>query len=133
MKTKKKFTIERVREFCKLINEGATPSIALKNMGACQGYSVPLKEAGLCWKEKNGTYKAVERIHADRYLLFTEKKSEYNIRKINKKFVKQPTLFCVSKQKQTTGLKTTTKATTIKVENPKLSFFQRIVKSLFKL
>lgn len=145
MKTKKKFNIERVREFCALINLGQTPSIALKNMNSCQGYSVPLKEAGFYWKEKNGKYKAAERIRADRYLLFTEKKNEYNIKKINKAFVKQPTLFCQPKQKAIkrqpqffqnspvaiTSIKNT--APEVVLVKNKLSFIQRLVKSLFKL
>ncbi len=151
MKTKKKFNIERVREFCALINLGQTPSIALKNMNSCQGYSVPLKEAGFYWKEKNGKYKAAERIRADRYLLFTEKKNEYNIKKINKVFVKQPTLFCQPKEKATKRLTVYSEARlnvlkhvqnteqkiegrqdVFKAEN-KLSFIQRVVKSLFNL
>jgi hypothetical protein len=151
MKTKKKFNIERVREFCALINSGQTPSVALKNMNSCQGYSVPLKEAGFYWKEKNGKYKAPERIRTDRYLLFTEKKNEYNIKKINKSFVKQPTLFCqpkeraikrltvyseerlnVLKQIQNTDPKIAPPQYGFNAEN-KLSFIQRIIKSLFKL
>jgi len=126
MKTRKQFNIERVREFCKLVNEGHTPVEALRSMNSCNGYMNPLRQAGLFWKEKDGTYKAVERIHTDRYLLFTEKKNEYNIQKINKKCVKQPTLFNQPKQKQTT-------APTMKAKERQLTFIQRVVKSLFNL
>jgi hypothetical protein len=87
----------------------------------------PLRQAGLFWKEKDGTYKAVERIHTERYLLFTEKKNEYNNEKINKKCFKQPTLFNQPKPK------TTTPVPTMKAKQRELSFIQRIVKSLFKL
>jgi hypothetical protein len=128
MKTRKQFNIERVREFCKLINEGNTPKEALRSMNSCNGYMNPLRQAGLFWKEKDGTYKAVERIHTERYLLFTEKKNEYNNEKINKKCFKQPTLFNQPKQKQTT-----TTAPTMKAKQKQLSFIQRVVKSLFKL
>ena len=124
MKTRKQFNIERVREFCKLVNEGNTPAEALREMNSCNGYMNPLRQAGLFWKEKDGTYKAVERIHTERYLLFTEKKNEYNNEKINKKCFKQPTLFNQPKPKQTT--------TPVRKE-VQLSFIQRVVKSLFKL
>lgn len=127
MKTRKQFNIERVREFCKLVNEGNTPAEALRSMNSCNGYMNPLRQAGLFWKEKDGTYKAVERIHTERYLLFTEKKNEYNIEKINKKCVKQPTLFNQPKPKQTTP------APTMKAKQPQLNFIQRVVKSLFNL
>ena len=127
MKTRKQFNIERVREFCKLINEGNTPKEALRSMNSCNGYMNPLRQAGLFWKEKDGTYKAVERIHTERYLLFTEKKNEYNNEKINKKCFKQPTLFNQPKPK------TTTPALTMKAKQPELTFIQRVVKSLFKL
>ena len=127
MKTRKQFNIERVREFCKLVNEGNTPAEALRSMNSCNGYMNPLRQAGLFWKEKDGTYKAVERIHTERYLLFTEKKNEYNNEKINKKCFKQPTLFNQPKPK------TTTPVPTMKAKQPQLNFIQRVVKSLFKL
>ena len=129
MKTRKQFNIERVREFCKLINEGNTPKEALRSMNSCNGYMNPLRQAGLYWKEKDGTYKAVERIHTERYLLFTEKKNEYNNEKINKKCFKQPTLFNQPKHKP----KTTTPVPTMKAKEQQLNFIQRVVKSLFNL
>jgi hypothetical protein len=145
MKTKKKFNIERVREFCKLVNEGVSPSLALKNMNTCNGYSAPLREAGFYWKEKNGQYRAVERVHMERYLLFAEKKNEYNIKRINKKFVKQPTLFCVPKQKAVKPVSKSNNdyfnnssfirntAPKVFFNNNKLSFIQRLVKKFFNL
>ena len=129
MKTRKQFNIERVREFCKLINEGNTPKEALRSMNSCNGYMNPLRQAGLYWKEKDGTYKAVERIHTERYLLFTEKKNEYNNEKINKKCFKQPTLFNQPKPKP----KQTTPVPTMKAKEKQLTFIQRVVKSLFNL
>ena len=143
MKTKKKFNIERVKEFCKLVNEGVNPSLALKNMNTCNGYNAPLREAGFYWKEKNGKYKAVERVHMERYLLFAE--NEYNIKRINKKFTKQPTLFCIPKQKvakpqyksheesfNNSKLIRNT-APKVGVNKNKLSFIQRLVKQFFNL
>lgn len=146
MKTRKQFNIERVREFCKLVNEGNTPAEALREMNSCNGYMNPLRQAGLFWKEKDGTYKAVERIHTERYLLFTEKKNEYNNEKINKKCFKQATLFNQPKPK--TGKISSSKnivftgqtmtlspapAPTMKAKKKQLSFIQRVVKSLFNL
>jgi hypothetical protein len=123
MKNQKPFNIERVREFCKLVNNGFKPKEALAQMNSCEGYQMPLKRAGLFWKEKDGSYKAVERIRTDRYELFVNEKKNYNRYK-NKKQYKQPTLFNQPKPKQTT--------TPVRKE-VQLSFIQRVVKSLFNL
>jgi hypothetical protein len=141
MKTRKEFNIERVREFCKLVNAGVKPHHALTQMNACSGYVRPLKKSGLYWKEKNGTYKAVERVRADRYESFVKAKNEYNKmnylkyekQSIEKKksytqFVKQANLFNQPKPKQPT-----TNAPTMKAKEPQLNFIQRVVKSLFNL
>ena len=125
MKTKKKFDIDRVREFCKLINEGNTPNRALIIMRSSNGYITPLKNAGIYWKEKDGTFRAVERIRVERYELFSKEKVNYN-RVIKTKSVrKQATLFNQPKPKPT--------APTMKAKQRELTFIQRVVKSLFKL
>jgi hypothetical protein len=128
-RTTKPFDISRVREFCKLVNEGHTPTEAIYKMNSSRGYCRPLFEAGFYWKE-NGTYRAVERIHTDRYLLFTEKKDQYNeLKKLGKtKLPKQTNLFSQPKSKQTT-----TNAPTMKPKERQLNFIQRVVKSLFNL
>jgi hypothetical protein len=147
-RTSKPFDITRVREFCKLINEGKKPNEALIKMKACQNYRNPLESAGIFWIEKDGNYKAVERIYLERYELFIEEKRKYlkkrnevarwnkNQRasgKINsfqkrnsyKEYVKQATLFNQPKPKPTPP--------TMKANERQLSFIQRVVKSLFKL
>ena len=147
-RTTKPFDITRVREFCKLVNEGKKPNEALIKMKACQNYRNPLESAGLYWKEKDGTYKAVERIYLERYELFIEEKRKYlkkrnevaywnkkerasgklnSFQKRNsyKEYVKQATLFNQPKPKPT--------APTMKAKQRELSFIQRVVKSLFKL
>ena len=124
MKNQKPFNIERVREFCKLVNNGLKPKEALAQMNSCEGYQMPLKRAGLFWKEKDGSYKAVERIRTDRYELFVNEKKNYNRYK-NKKQYKQPTLFNQPKQ--------TKSAPTMKAKEQQLNFIQRVVKSLFNL
>jgi len=129
MKNQKPFNIERVREFCKLVNNGLKPKEALAKMNTCEGYQMPLKKAGLFWKEKDGSYKAVERIRTDRYELFVSEKKNYNKyknKKQYKQFAKQPTLFNQAKPKQTTAQK-------VKPKQPQLNFIQRIVKSIFNL
>jgi hypothetical protein len=141
MKTRKEFNIERVREFCKLVNQGVKPHHALTQMNACSGYVRPLKKSGLYWKEKNGTYKAVERVRVDRYESFVKAKNEYNKmnylkyekqsiekKKSYTKFVKQTSLFNQPKAKQPT-----TNASTMKAKQPQLNFIQRVVKSIFNL
>ena len=127
MKTKKKFDINRVREFCSLINIGKTPHEAMRLMSSSNGYMTPLKKAGLYWREKDGTFKAVERIHTERYQLFEIEKINYNRIMKGTPVVKQKTLFCQPKPK------TTTPVPTMKAKQPQLNFIQRVVKSLFKL
>jgi hypothetical protein len=142
MKTRKSktFNIERVKEFCNLVNEGKTPAEALRLMNSCNGYTKPLRAAGLFWQEKDGTFKAVERIRTERYTLFLNEKLKYNKEVTNKKFydkstckknsykeyTKQANLFNQPKPKQPTAQK-------VKPNEPKLTFIQRVVKSLFNL
>jgi hypothetical protein len=146
MKTQQKqFDIERVKEFCKRINNGESPTEALANMNTCRAYATPLRKAGLFWTEKNGTYKAVERIYTERYELFSLERKKFNNRNFNryiekqkeqkinsvqkrnsyKEYTKQATLFNQPKPKPT--------APTMKAKKRELSFIQRVVKSLFKL
>ena len=119
-------------------------------MRSSMGYATALKAAGLYWKEKDGTYKAVERIYTERYELFLAEKKKFirqrnesyhvrqkqktfekvkSVSKTNsyKEYVKQATLFNQPKPKQTTP------APTMKAKQPQLNFIQRVVKSLFKL
>jgi hypothetical protein len=93
-------------------------------MRSSNGYITPLKKAGIYWKEKDGTFRAVERVRVERYELFKREKDNYNrvMRAIPQ--VKQKTLFSQPKTKQT--------ATPVRKEQ-ELSFVQRVVKSLFKL
>jgi hypothetical protein len=152
MKTRKikPFDIERVKEFCKLVNEGNTPVKALVIMSSSTGYATPLKRAGFFWQEKDGTYKAVERIYSERYNLFVNEKKIYikkrndsqyaaqkqlRLKGINstektnsyKEYTKQASLFNQPKPKQPTT------APTLKTNEPQLTFIQRVVKSLFNL
>jgi len=148
MKTRKEFNIERVKEFCKLVNEGNSPVKALIIMSSSTGYATPLKNAGFFWQEKDGTYKAVERIYSERYNLFVNEKKMYikkrnnnqyaeqkqlRLKGINstqkrnsyKEYTKQASLFNQSKPKPT--------APVMKAKQSQLNFIQRVVKSLFNL
>lgn len=129
MRTRKTFDINRLREFCKLVNEGSAPAEALAKLNTCIAYATPLKSAGIYWREQDGTYKAVERIRAERYDLFLAERKKYNKknwdRQIQKK--RQATLFNQPKPKQTTP------APQMKTKKPQLNFIQRVVKSLFNL
>ena len=147
MKTRtiKPFDIERVKEFCKLVNEGNSPVKALIIMSSSTGYATPLKKAGFFWIEKDGTYKAVERIYSERYNLFVNEKKMYikkrndsqyaaqkqlRIKEINltekRNSYKEATLFNQPKSK-------TTNAPTMKAKEKQLNFIQRVVKYLFNL
>ena len=108
-----------------------------------------MKKAGFFWIEKDGTYKAVERIYSERYNLFVNEKKMYikkrndsqyaaqkqlRIKEINltekrnsyKEYNKQATLFNQPKSK-------TTNAPTMKAKEKQLNFIQRVVKYLFNL
>jgi hypothetical protein len=139
MTIRKEFNIERVREFCKLVNEGNTPNEALRLMNSSNGYTTPLRTAGIYWKEKDGTFKALAKIRVERYNTFIEIKNEYNQRVYDrfqrknnqnsnsyKQFVKQATLFNQPQPK-------TNNAPTIKPKERQLNFIQRVAKSLFNL
>jgi hypothetical protein len=128
MKTRKAFDINRLREFCRLVNEGQTPVEALANLNTCIAYATPLKTAGLYWKEKDGTFKAVERIRAERYDLFLAERKKYNKTNWDRQVQKQrqTNLFTQPKPKQPIVQK-------VKAKQPQLNFIQRVVKSLFNL
>lgn len=150
-RTKKSFDIARVREFCNLVNQGVSPNRALIQMGTCTNYKNPLVNAGIFWRENNGTFRAVERIHLERYELFLQEKKKYREyrtqkylvnqkkkeavlnstekRNSYKEYTKQASLFNQPKPKNTT----TTHAPIVKPQTKQLSFVQRVVKSLFKL
>jgi AAA15 family ATPase/GTPase len=115
-------------------------------MNTCTNYRNPLESAGIFWKEKDGTYKAIERIYLDRYELFIEEKRKYRkyrneIQLANKKkkeervstiskrnsykeYAKQANLFNQPKPKP---------APIIKTKESQLNLIQRVVKSLFNL
>jgi len=143
MRTKQQaFDIERVKEFCKRVNNGEQPQAALANMNTCRAYVTPLRKAGFFWTEKDGTYKAVERIYTERYELFSSERKKFNNRNFTrymekqkqllqkrnsyKEYNKQATLFNQPKSK-------TTNAPTMKAKERQLTFIQRVVKSLFNL
>jgi len=142
------FNIERVKEFCKRINNGETPTEALTNMKASRAYGTPLRRAGFFWTEKDGTYKAVERVYTERYELFSSERKKFNNINFNRQMEKtrQATLFNQPKPK--TGKISSSKnimftgqtmtlspapAPTMKAKKKQLNFIQRVVKSLFKL
>ena len=143
MRTKQQaFDIERVKEFCKRVNNGEQPQAALANMNTCRAYVTPLRKAGFFWTEKDGTYKAVERIYTERYELFSSERKKFNNRNFTrqmekqkqllqkrnsyKEYNKQATLFNQLKSK-------TNNAPTMKAKERQLNFIQRVVKSLFNL
>ena len=98
-------------------------------MRSSNGYITPLKKAGIYWKEKDGTFRAVERVRVERYELFKREKDNYNRGMKATPVVKQSTLFFETKPKP----KQTTPALTMKAKQPQLNFIQRVVKSLFNL
>jgi hypothetical protein len=78
-------TIERVRHCCHLINEGMTMSEALKALGMGNQYGRFMRDAGIVKKLKNGKWKAMERLHQDRYEHFKQLVSEYQLNRRNER------------------------------------------------
>jgi hypothetical protein len=130
MKTRKTFDINRLREFCKLINEGSAPAQALAKLNACIAYATPLKASGIYWREKDGTYKAVERIRSERYDLFLAERKKYNKRNWDRQVQKKNEL---KNKKVKIDVNKVIKVQPKYIKKSQLNFVQRVVKSLFNL
>lgn len=130
MRTRKTFDINRLREFCKLVNEGSAPAEALAKLNTCIAYATPLKSAGIYWREQDGTYKAVERIHADRYDLFLSERKKYNKKNLDRQIQKKNKL---KNKKHKIDMNKVIKVEPKLIREAQLNFIQRVVKSLFNL
>jgi hypothetical protein len=78
-------TIERVRHCCHLLNQGMNMQDALETLGMGKQYGKFMQEAGIAKKLKNGKWKAMERLHQDRYEHFKQLVSEYQLNRRNER------------------------------------------------
>jgi hypothetical protein len=73
-----KVTKERVANICKRINEGMKPGYATHAEGLGGGYLVALKNSGIVYKDDQGNWKAMVKIHSSRYESFIKFRQEYD-------------------------------------------------------
>lgn len=73
-----KVTKERVANICKLVNDGVKPSYAAKAEGLGGGYLIALKNSGIIYKDDQGNWKAMVKIHATRFDEFVKLRQHYD-------------------------------------------------------
>ena len=71
-------TKERVANICKRINEGMKPSYAAKAEGLGGGYLIALRESGIIYKDDQGNWKGMVKIHSSRYETFVAYRRNYD-------------------------------------------------------
>lgn len=105
-----KVTKERLTKICKRINEGMKPGYATHAEGLGGGYLVALKNSGIVFKDDQGNWKAMVKIHSSRYESFIKFRQEYDQGVVRSRYTeKHPDVIAVEKQ----------------------GFFKRIWKSIF--
>lgn len=109
-----KVTKERVANICKRVNEGMKPGYATHAEGLGGGYLVALKNSGIIYKDDEGNWKGMIKIHASRFDEFVKMRQRYD------KQVKDGVV--------SVGYKTKTPKDTPVVQ--KLSLFRRIWNSI---
>lgn len=73
-----KVTKERVANICKRVNEGMKPSYAAKAEGLGGGYLIALKQSGIIYKDVDGNWKGMVKIHSSRYETFVSYRKIYD-------------------------------------------------------
>jgi hypothetical protein len=73
-----KVTKERVAKICKRINEGMRPAYATHAEGLGGGYLVALKDSGIIYKDSQGNWKGMVKIHATRFDEFVKLRQRYD-------------------------------------------------------
>lgn len=73
-----KVTRERVANICKLVNDGVKPSYAARAEGLGGPYLIALKNSGLIYKDDEGNWKGMVKIHATRFDEFVKLRQRYD-------------------------------------------------------
>lgn len=71
-------TKERVANICKRVNEGMKPSYAAQAEGLGGGYLIALKNSGIIYKDDQGNWKGMVKIHTTRFDEFTKLRQHYD-------------------------------------------------------
>ena len=78
-----KVTKERVANICKRINEGMKPGYATHAEGLGGGYLIALKDSGIIYKDDQGNWKGMVKIHTTRFDEFTKMRQHYDKQREN--------------------------------------------------
>lgn len=73
-----KVTKERVTNICKHVNAGMKPSYAARAEGLGGGYLIALKNSGILYKDSDGNWKGMVKIHSSRYESFIKYRRKYD-------------------------------------------------------
>lgn len=73
-----KVTKERVAKICKRVNEGMKPGYATHAEGLGGGYLIALKDSGIIYKDDQGNWKGMVKIHTTRFDEFTKMRQRYD-------------------------------------------------------
>jgi hypothetical protein len=73
-----KVTKERIANVCKRVNEGMRPSYAAKAEGLGGGYLIALRESGIIYKDNEGNWKGMVKIHSSRFETFIVYRQNYD-------------------------------------------------------
>lgn len=115
-KNRKRATIKRLLNVCKLINSGISPTDAAKQLQFSQHYITLMRKCSIIQKETDGKFIALKKIHQKRYNDFIQIRNEYNQNKIS--YIKP---------------KENKKKIIYQYDKPKQNFFQKFIAKLFNL
>jgi len=73
-----KVTKERIANICKRVNGGMKPGYATHAEGLGGGYLVALKDSGIIYKDSQGNWKGMVKIHATRFDEFVKLRQRYD-------------------------------------------------------
>jgi hypothetical protein len=73
-----KVTKERVANICKRINDGMKPSYAAQAEGLGGPYLIALKNSGIVYRDDQGNWKAMIKIHTTRFDEFVKIRQHYD-------------------------------------------------------
>jgi hypothetical protein len=73
-----KVTKERLANICKRVNEGMKPSYATRAEGLGGEYLIALKDSGIIYKDDQGNWKGMVKIHSSRYESFISHRQKYS-------------------------------------------------------
>lgn len=132
-------TRERLSQVCKLVNTGLTPVEVCNQLKFSKHYFSMMQKCGLISVDESGNYKAMERIHNERYAMFLKLKQDYSkgiraestrVQKLNDLIEKQEKEN-IAIELESNWIRNT--APKIAFPKPERNFIQRIIGKLFNI